>query len=91
MKAFRKQLLKTTRKAFFKREISLVQLFATRWATRDPEILEELRGAVIDQAVCEGLLEPAAADAPEAIDWSALAEFFERIIPLIMQIIAMFL
>lgn len=59
-------------------------------ASNNPETLEEIQSAVLEQAVRAGKIAPQAAEDPSAFDWSSLLAFIKELLPLILQIISIF-
>ena len=81
---FRRALLQAARQARDAGEITAGQFFLLSAASRNPNVLEKMQGAVHEAAIEEGL---ATTQAP---DWDGLISFIEKLIPLIIQLINLF-
>lgn len=81
---FRKSLLEAARKARQAGEITPMEYFALSAASRNPRVLEKMQAAVHEAAIEEGLA------TTQAIDWSSLIEFIEKLIPIIIKLIDLF-
>jgi hypothetical protein len=81
---FRKSLLEAARKARQAGEITPMEYFALSAASRNPRVLEKMQAAVHEAAIEEGLA------STQAIDWSSLIDFIEKLIPIIIKLIDLF-
>lgn len=81
---FRKSLLEAARKARQAGEITPMEYFALSAASRNPRVLEKMQTAVHEAAIEEGLA------STQAIDWSNLIDFIEKLIPIIIKLIDLF-
>lgn len=81
---FRRVLLAAAQKARDAGDITSAQYLLLSFASRSPRVLEQIQGAVHEQAIEEGLA------TAQAIDWDALINFIEKLIPIIIQLIDLF-
>jgi hypothetical protein len=61
-----------------------MEYFALSAASRNPRVLEKMQAAVHEAAIEEGLA------STQAIDWSSLIDFIEKLIPIIIKLIDLF-
>jgi len=89
-----KTTLRMVRKAIADSDLSLGQKILARIALRRKSVQDRVTDFVTSQAIDDGVIVmPAMVDGQmveAAIDWDALLEFIEKLIPLIMQLIALF-
>lgn len=89
-KGFRRALLAAAQQARDEGRINGWEMFRIRTASAlQPARLREAQEAVMDQACAAGLMSDGAGDA-EGFDWAALLDFIKELLPIILQIIAMF-
>jgi hypothetical protein len=89
-KGFRRALLSAASQARDEGKITGWELFRIRTvAALVPGKLREAQDTVMDQACASGLMSDGAGDA-EAFDWAALLDFIKELLPIILQIIAIF-
>lgn len=90
-RSFKRTLGDAATAAFREGQITRWQLARIRLAILvRPEAMAEIQASVIDQAVQDGVLRDGAPAALDGFDWSGLLAFIQQLLPLIMQIIAMF-
>lgn len=82
--AFRRSLLEAARNARKSGDITAAQFFILSAASRNPNVLDKMQQAVHEAAIEEGLA------TAQAIDWSSLISFIEKLIPIIIQLIDLF-
>ncbi len=82
---FRASLMKAAKAAREKGEITAAQYFKIAAMSRIPKVAANLEAAMQEAAIEEGL-----ASATGQIDWDAIIEFIEKLIPLIIQLIDLF-
>lgn len=88
-KGFRRALLAAAQQAREEGRINGWEMFRIRTASAlQPGRLREAQDAVADQACAAGLMSDG--DDAEAFDWAALLDFIKELLPVILQIIAMF-
>jgi hypothetical protein len=90
---FRRVLLKAAQTAAAKKEISRADVVRLRVASLSPAFLAQAERLAVVQMAFSGEEVPTDADGKiEAakIDWDALIEFIERLIPLILKLIDLF-
>lgn len=81
---FRKSLMEAARSARQKGEIDAAQFFKIAAMSRIPKVAANLEAAIHEAAIEEGIA------TANAIDWDAIIEFIERLIPLILKLIDLF-
>jgi hypothetical protein len=81
---FRKTLLEAARQARQAGEITPMEYFALSAASRNPRVLEKMQASLHEAAIEEGLA------TTQAIDWSSLIDFIEKLIPIIIKLIDLF-
>ena len=81
---FKKALLESARIARRSGEIGIGQHLAIIAAAQRPQKLEEMKAAVHELAIEDGLA------TAQAIDWNQLIGFLEKLIPVIIQLIGLF-
>lgn len=81
---FRKALMQAAKAAREKGEITTAQYFKIAAMSRVPKVLANLEASMHEAAIEEGLATTA------AVDWDAIIEFIEKLIPLIIQLIDLF-
>lgn len=81
---FRRVLLTAAQRSRDAGDITQAQYLLLSFASRSPKVLEQIQGAVHEQAIAEGLA------TAQAIDWDALLAFIEKLIPIIIQLIDLF-
>lgn len=81
---FKKALLESARIARRSGEIGIGQHLAIIAAAQRPQKLEEMKTAVHELAIEDGLA------TAQAIDWNQLIGFLEKLIPVIIQLIGLF-
>jgi hypothetical protein len=85
---FAATVMKAARNARKARDIGLFQLMWLQGAINRPRTLQKIYGGVIDKGIESGLM---MADAEaDGFDWDSLLAFIERLLPLILQLIAIF-
>jgi hypothetical protein len=90
MNNFRSTLLEVAKEAFKERKISRVQLMSLRVGMAvSPKFEESLKNECFEQLVETETL-PASANI-HAIDWAGFAAFLKEILPLLLQILPIFL
>lgn len=82
--AFRRSLIAVARKARQDNDISITEFLLIAGASRNPVTCDRLMASVHEAAIEEGLA------STQAIDWNAIADFLERILPIIIKLIEMF-
>lgn len=89
---FRASLLKAVDRARDVGSINKVQYLRLRIALLSPSFLRNAEDLAITEAVSSGVLQTEADGSVDrvGIDWDAFADFLERIIPLILEILKMF-
>jgi hypothetical protein len=85
LKEFRKSLIKAAEQAFEDNEISRMDLIKVRFASRSNRVLKEMHQACAEQCLADGVC-----GSYEAIDWQKLVDFIKVILPIILQLIALF-
>ena len=81
---FRKSLMAAAKAARENGEISVAQYFKIAAMSRVPRVAENLKAAIHEAAIEEGIA------TAESIDWDAIIAFIEKLIPLIIQLIDLF-
>ena len=82
---FRKHLLATAEQSCKSGEITRGELFKLRMATLSPKVLTKMHQAVAEQVVSDGKVANA-----KSIDWSKVIDIIKELLPVILQIIALF-
>jgi len=82
--AFRRALIDAARKARDCGDITSLEFFLLSAASRNSRTLEKIQQAVHEAAIEEGLA------TTQSIDWDALIEFIEKLIPIIIKLIDLF-
>jgi len=82
--AFRRALLDAGRKARDCGDITSLEFFMLSASSRNPRTLEKMQAAVHEAAIEEGLA------TTQAINWDALIEFIEKLIPIVIKLIDLF-
>ena len=89
-KGFRRALLAAATQARNEGQINGWELFRIRTVSAlYPGKLREAQDVVMDQACAAGLMGEGAGDV-EAFDWMALLDFIKELLPVILQIVALF-
>jgi len=92
LKKFGQTLLASAEQAFKAGEITRLDMMKVRRACRRERILLELQEESIQQAVCEGIISnEVTGDGFTAIDWEKFAEFIKTILPILLQLLVLFL
>lgn len=81
---FRRELMAAAREARAAGDITIAEYFKLAVATRSPALCDNLMAAAHEAAIEEGLA------TTQAIDWEGLADFLERLVPIIIQLIELF-
>jgi hypothetical protein len=92
-KTSRIAILEAAQKAFDQKQIDQSQLRSIRLASMMPRMLAKMESLIAEKAYVEGYAIPMGSDGEpsvKAIDWNSLADFIERIIPLILKLIDLF-
>ena len=92
---FRQQLIQAAVSAQKKNEISRLDLLRIRVASFSPSLIKKAEDLAVIQMAASGEEGPFSLDANgeivrETIDWSGLATFLEKLIPLILELIRVF-
>ena len=66
--------------------IGALRANALRRRSERPRLLERMREAVADEAVCAGCLVPAVDGVYGAIDWNAILEFIKELLPILLKL-----
>lgn len=82
--AFRRSLLEAARNARKSGDITAVEFFMLSAASRNPATLDKMQQAIHEAAIEEGLA------TAQAIDWTSLIDFIEKLIPIIIKLIDLF-
>ena len=85
---FVKSIEKAAAKARKDREIGLIQHWRIQSAVNRPRVAAKIYAGVVDEGLAAGVL-LSEGDA-DGFDWDSLLAFIEKLLPLILQIIAMF-
>jgi hypothetical protein len=89
-KSFRRTLLAAAQQAQADGQITRWELFRVRTVSAlMPAKLRQAQDVVMDNAVAAGLMGDGDGDA-EGFDWTALLNFIKELLPIILQIIAIF-
>jgi len=86
LREFRKSLIAAAEQSFKDDEISRMDLIKIRFSSRSNRVLHEMHQACAEQALSEGIC-----GSYGAIDWAKLIDFIKVILPIILQLIALFL
>lgn len=70
------------------RQICLIQYWRINAALRNSRHLSKIYAGVVDEALSCGVVNPH--DDEYGFDWNSILEFMDRILPLILQLIAIF-
>lgn len=83
---FRPQLIEAAKKA----GLSAREVLRVRIRTLAPSVLEQCHDLCICEGRASGAIPMESADNPVGVDWAALADFLVKIMPLILQVLALF-
>lgn len=81
---FKKAFLEAVKRSRASGEINMLEATVLRIKSNNSRFLEQVEQHVRETAIAEGVVEG------QAIDWDALIEFIERLIPLIIKLIDLF-
>jgi hypothetical protein len=81
---FRRSLLQAARQARDSGEITSLEYFLISASSRSPRVIEQLQAAVHEAAIEEGMA------SVDAVDWDALIAFIEKLIPIILKLLPLF-
>lgn len=83
---FRQQVIEAAKSA----GLSARDVLRVRIRTLGPAVLEEIHGLAVSEGRACGAIPMESAAEPVGIDWAALADFLVKIMPLILQVLALF-
>ncbi len=85
---FRDVILEAAQQARAKRDIGLIQFWRIKAAANNPRQVQRIYAGVIDEGIAAGVIDGDAA--ADGFDWEQLLAFIERLIPVILKLIALF-
>jgi hypothetical protein len=88
---FRHALLKAAQEEHKAGRLTAWEMYRIRWISAlRPRKIREAQDAVADQACAAGYMSAASDGDGVGFDWMALLDFIKELLPIILQIIAMF-
>jgi hypothetical protein len=85
---FRDVVLEAAKQARADRQIGLIQYWRIKAAANNPRQLPRIYAGVIDEGIAAGVIDGDAS--ADGFDWDQLLAFIERLIPVILKLIALF-
>ncbi len=86
---FRSALMQAAIQAFKEGQITRAELFTIRVASLSPKVLRKIELACVEQLKEEGVIDKGLL--PEEINWEEIIKWIIEILPIILQLIMLFL